>query len=222
MPRHAGAEGDGAGRAEPLVVAVADDVRPARQAESRIHTAQSMRWKIKRFTNDELRQKFVDATVPQAEVLGLTLPDPTCVERERGTGTSARSTGDEFWNVLKGNGPCNRERLGRPPQGLGDGAWVREAALAHAAKQEWPLWEVFIRSRNGLDHKHCGSVHAPDARMALQVARDVYTRRMEGVSIWVVRPIGHRRPTRTRSPSCSIRPRTRSTAIRPSTSCRTK
>ena len=53
-------------------------------------------------------------------------------------------------------------------------------------RKEWPLWEVFIRSRNGLDHKHCGSVHAPDAKMALQMARDVYTRRNEGVSIWVV------------------------------------
>jgi len=54
-------------------------------------------------------------------------------------------------------------------------------------RRQWPLWEVFIRSRNGLDHKHCGSVHAPDAKMALGNARDVYTRRMEGVSIWVVR-----------------------------------
>ena len=53
--------------------------------------------------------------------------------------------------------------------------------------RQWPLWEVFIRSKNGLDHKHCGSVHAPDAKMALQNARDVYTRRMEGVSIWVVK-----------------------------------
>jgi ring-1,2-phenylacetyl-CoA epoxidase subunit PaaB len=53
-------------------------------------------------------------------------------------------------------------------------------------RNEWPLWEVFIRSRNGLDHKHAGSVHAPDAKLALQMARDVYTRRQEGVSIWVV------------------------------------
>lgn len=53
-------------------------------------------------------------------------------------------------------------------------------------RTEWPLWEVFVRSRNGLDHKHAGSVHAPDARLALQMARDVYTRRQEGVSIWVV------------------------------------
>lgn len=53
--------------------------------------------------------------------------------------------------------------------------------------REWPLWEVFIRARGGLDHRHCGSVHAPDSTMALQSARDVYTRRQEGVSLWVVR-----------------------------------
>ncbi len=56
-----------------------------------------------------------------------------------------------------------------------------------STRNEWPLWEVFIRSRAGLDHKHCGSVHAPDGALALQAARDVYTRRQEGVSIWVVR-----------------------------------
>ena len=53
-------------------------------------------------------------------------------------------------------------------------------------KQEWPLWEVFVRSKAGLDHKHCGSLHAADPQMAIQLARDVYTRRQEGVSIWVV------------------------------------
>jgi ring-1,2-phenylacetyl-CoA epoxidase subunit PaaB len=53
-------------------------------------------------------------------------------------------------------------------------------------EREWPLWEVFIRSKQGLDHKHCGSLHAPDAKMAIRLARDVYTRRSEGVSIWVV------------------------------------
>lgn len=57
-------------------------------------------------------------------------------------------------------------------------------------RTEWPLWEVFVRSRNGLDHKHAGSVHAPDAKLAIQMARDVYTRRQEGVSIWVV-PSAH-------------------------------
>lgn len=56
-----------------------------------------------------------------------------------------------------------------------------------SASNEWPLWEVFVRSRAGLDHKHCGSLHAPDARMAIQLAREVYTRRQEGVSLWVVR-----------------------------------
>lgn len=57
----------------------------------------------------------------------------------------------------------------------------------NAARAEWPLWEVFIRSRSGLEHKHVGSVHAADARMAIEHARDTYTRRQEGVSIWVVR-----------------------------------
>ena len=54
-------------------------------------------------------------------------------------------------------------------------------------KNEWPLWEVFVRSKAGLDHKHCGSLHACDAKMAVQLARDVYTRRQEGISLWVVR-----------------------------------
>lgn len=56
-----------------------------------------------------------------------------------------------------------------------------------ATNREWPLWEVFVRSKAGLDHKHCGSLHAPDSKMALQLARDVYTRRQEGCSVWVVR-----------------------------------
>lgn len=63
-----------------------------------------------------------------------------------------------------------------------------EAPKATASEgREWPLWEVFVRSKAGLDHKHCGSLHAPDPKMALQMARDVYTRRQEGVSVWVVR-----------------------------------
>ncbi|TMH72412.1 MAG: 1,2-phenylacetyl-CoA epoxidase subunit B [Betaproteobacteria bacterium] len=57
----------------------------------------------------------------------------------------------------------------------------------NSERKEWPLWEVFVRSKAGLDHKHCGSLHAPDGKMALKMARDVYTRRMEGTSIWVVR-----------------------------------
>jgi ring-1,2-phenylacetyl-CoA epoxidase subunit PaaB len=61
------------------------------------------------------------------------------------------------------------------------------SAAATAGQQEWPLWEVFVRSKAGLDHKHCGSLHAPDPQLAIQMARDVYTRRQEGSSIWVVR-----------------------------------
>ena len=76
------------------------------------HTAQSMRWKIKRFTNDELRQKFIDITAPQAEFLGLTIPDPSCA-RKRAASTTVSGPIDwsEFQAVFKGNGPCNRERL---------------------------------------------------------------------------------------------------------------
>lgn len=69
------------------------------------------------------------------------------------------------------------------PEEKGAGA---ENTAAHDASNEWPLWEVFIRSKAGLDHKHAGSIHAADAKMALENARDVYTRRMEGTSIWVV------------------------------------
>ena len=66
------------------------------------------------------------------------------------------------------------------------GAGAAQSSQSEKDKNEWPLWEVFIRSKNGLDHKHCGSLHAADARMAIENARDVYTRRMEGESIWVV------------------------------------
>ncbi len=62
-----------------------------------------------------------------------------------------------------------------------------KAQAGGATANEWPLWEVFVRSRAGLDHKHCGSLHAPDAAMAIQMAREVYTRRQEGSSVWVVR-----------------------------------
>lgn len=68
----------------------------------------------------------------------------------------------------------------------GGSAGAAPASSSHDPSREWPLWEVFIRSRQGLDHKHCGSLHAADAQMALENARDVYTRRQEGVSLWVV------------------------------------
>lgn len=100
------------------------------------HSAQSMAWKIKRFTNDELRQKFVDATVPQAHYLGLTLPDPDLkFNEETGHWEYGEIDWEEFSRVVAGNGPCNRERLDARRKAWDEGAWVREAALAHAEKR---------------------------------------------------------------------------------------
>ncbi len=102
-----------------------------------VHSAQSMRWGIKRVSNDELRQKFVDATVPQAELLGVTLPDPELKWNEaRGHYDFGAIDWDEFWRVVNGHGPCNKERLAARVKAWEDGAWVREAALAHARKQQ--------------------------------------------------------------------------------------
>ena len=106
-----------------------------RDAES-VHSEQSARWKIKLYSNDELRQRWVDQTVPQAEFLGLTIPDPKLKwNPERGHYDFGEPDWDEFWNVLKGNGPCNRERLQARRKAWEEGAWVREAALAYAAKR---------------------------------------------------------------------------------------
>ena len=208
------------------------------------NTAQSMAWGIKRHTNDELRQRFVDMSVPQAEKLGVTLPDPDLRWNEaRGHYDFGAVDWDEFMAVVKGNGPCNTQRIAHRKRAHDDGAWVREAATAHArqgsvctqcgryiaagsrysdhcgckrggrwgmtftaegghgavpttgvptdadpevVKSDWPLYEVFLRGKRGLNHVHVGSLHAADADMALHHARDLYTRRNEGVSIWVV------------------------------------
>ena len=100
------------------------------------NSAQSMKWNIKRFSNDELRQRFVDMTVPQAELLGLTLPDPDLTwNEERGHYDFVAINWEEFFQVIQGNGPCNKERLGARVQAHENGAWVREAAKAHAQKQ---------------------------------------------------------------------------------------
>ena len=100
------------------------------------HTEQNMAWGIKRFTNDALRQKFVDMTVPQAQKLGLTLPDPDLRwNAERGHWDFGAIDWDEFWRVLKGDGPCNEQRLAHRRGAHEEGAWVREAATAYAAKQ---------------------------------------------------------------------------------------
>ncbi len=104
------------------------------------HSEQSMRWGIKRISNDELRQKFVDATVPQAKVLGVSLPDPHLKWNEaRGHYDFGDIDWDEFWQTVNGHGPCNRERLATRVKAHAQGQWVRDAALAYAQKQERKL-----------------------------------------------------------------------------------
>lgn len=100
------------------------------------HSDASTRWKIKRFSNDELRQKFVDATVPQAHFLGLTLPDPELkLNEETGHWAYGAIDWEEFKQVIAGNGPCNRDRMTARRAAHAEGEWVREAALAFAQKQ---------------------------------------------------------------------------------------
>ena len=100
-----------------------------------VHSAQSMAWRIKMNTNDELRQKFVDETVPQAEYLGLTVPDENCVwNAGRGHYDFAEPNWDEFFEVLKGNGPCNAERLEARRTAWDRGAWFRDGLNAYAEK----------------------------------------------------------------------------------------
>jgi ring-1,2-phenylacetyl-CoA epoxidase subunit PaaA len=100
------------------------------------HSAQSMAWKIKRFSNDELRHRFIDATVPQAEFLGLTLPDKDLKwNEEKGRYDFGEIDWTEFWNVVKGNGPCNRQRIKARQKAEENGKWVKEAAMAYAEKR---------------------------------------------------------------------------------------
>jgi len=101
------------------------------------NTAQSMKWKLKRKTNDELRQQFIDQTVPQAELIGLTIPDPDLKwNEEKGGYDSGEINWDEFWQVVKGYGPCNKERMKARVSAWENGEWVRDAAIAHAEKQQ--------------------------------------------------------------------------------------
>ncbi len=100
------------------------------------HSAQSMAWGIKRFSNDDLRQRFVDMTVPQADALGLTLPDPELRwNAERNHYDFGEIDFTELFEVIKGNGPCNKQRIDRRRKAHEEGAWVREAAAAYARKQ---------------------------------------------------------------------------------------
>jgi ring-1,2-phenylacetyl-CoA epoxidase subunit PaaA len=100
------------------------------------NSIQSMKWKIKRFSNDELRQKFIDVCAEQVKILGFTLPDKDLQWNEaRGHYDFGEINWDEFWQVIAGNGPCNKERLDARKKAWADGEWVRVAASAHAAKK---------------------------------------------------------------------------------------
>ncbi len=100
------------------------------------HTEQSMKWKLKRKTNDELRQQFIDQTVPQAEILGITIPDPDLKWNEENKQYDfGEIDWDEFWQVVKGHGPCNKERMEARVKAWEEGIWVRDAAMAYAEKQ---------------------------------------------------------------------------------------
>ncbi|MBR9882484.1 MAG: 1,2-phenylacetyl-CoA epoxidase subunit A [Oceanospirillales bacterium] len=101
------------------------------------NSAQSMAWKIKRMSNDDLRQRFIDQTIPQLELLGCTVPDPDLKwNAERGHYDFGEIDWSEFYDVVKGNGPCNRDRLRTRRKAIEEGTWVREAASAYAAKQK--------------------------------------------------------------------------------------
>lgn len=107
------------------------------------HTEQSMKWKIKRNTNDELRQLFIDVTVPQAEMIGLTIPDKDLkFNEETGHYESGKINWDEFWEVVKGNGPCNKERVDARRKAKEEGQWVREAAMVYANKRKDAMHRV--------------------------------------------------------------------------------
>jgi len=101
------------------------------------NTAQSIRWRVKRHTNDQLRQEFVDMTVPQADYLGLTIPDPDLKwNEEKGVHDFGAIDWEEFWHVVKGNGPCNKDRIRVRKAAKDNGEWVREAANAYARKKK--------------------------------------------------------------------------------------
>jgi ring-1,2-phenylacetyl-CoA epoxidase subunit PaaA len=103
------------------------------------HTAQSLKWKVKRFTNDELRQRFIDICAGQVKILGMKLPDDELKwNEERGHYDFGKINWDEFWQVVNGNGPCNKERLAARVKAHEEGEWVREAAVAFSRKTVTP------------------------------------------------------------------------------------
>ena len=110
--------------------------------EASPHTAQSMKWKIKRFSNDELRQRFIDICAEQVKILGMNIPDPELKWNEaRGHYDFGPINWDEFWAVVNGNGPCNKERMEARVKAHEDGRWVREAGIAYAEKRQKRLTE---------------------------------------------------------------------------------
>ena len=145
------------------------------------HSDASTKWKIKRFSNDELRQKFVDATVPQAEYLGLTIPDPGMKQNEAGHWEYSAIDWEEFNQVLAGNGPCNRDRLAARRKAHEEGAWVREAAQAYAEKAQrmrpkpHAAAQAVTRIQGGHDdhaeHSAVGSLYSQPQRPCAQACR---------------------------------------------------
>ena len=102
-------------------------------------SSNAMKWKIKRETNDDLRQQFIDKTIPQAELIGLKIPDANYKLLENGSYETSDIDWDEFWNVIKGNGPCNTQRIKHHVAAHDNGQWVREAAIAYNKKKEQEL-----------------------------------------------------------------------------------
>ena len=102
-------------------------------------SSNAMKWKIKRETNDDLRQQFIDKTIPQAELIGLKIPDANYRLLENGSYETSEIDWDEFWNVIKGNGPCNTQRIKHHAAAHDNGQWVREAAIAYNEKKEQNL-----------------------------------------------------------------------------------
>ena len=102
-------------------------------------SSNAMKWKIKRETNDDLRQQFIDKTIPQAELIGLKIPDASYELLENGSYKTSDIDWDEFWNVIKGNGPCNTQRIKHHAAAHDNGQWVREAAIAYNEKAEQKL-----------------------------------------------------------------------------------
>ena len=144
------------------------------------HSDTSTKWKIKRFSNDELRQKFVNATVPQAQYLGLTIPDPGMKQNENGDWEYSAIDWDEFKQVLAGNGPCNRDRLAARRKAHDDGAWVREAALLmrrSAGRAAWRRLQSREKRDGNTEHAALGSLHPQPQRACAQALRLAACRR---------------------------------------------